>query len=285
MTPYFERVTIIGVGLLGASLGLAVKARTMAKHVVGVGHRQSSLDKALEIGAIDEASMDAGEAVRGAALVVVATPAALVVEKLEEIRPACGPETVVTDVASTKASVCAYAQATWPAPRRFIGSHPMAGSEKFGPEHGRADLFSGSVCLVEKAGGPDSEARGRVVALWRALGAEVVDVDPALHDILLARTSHVPHVLAAAAAALAVGRGDVRKLVGNGFRDSTRIAAGRPEVWRDICLTNREAILEGLGELGVSLDAFRAALEAEDGLAVQAFFEAGRAARRKAVDG
>ena len=283
MSQPYERACIVGVGLLGASLGLALKQRGLARQVTGVGHRQASLDVALERGAIDTAFLDAAEGARDADLVVLATPASLVIPMMDAVGPVC-PDAVVTDVASTKAAICAHADATWPAPRRFIGSHPMAGSEKFGAEHGTPDLYAGSVCLVETGDGLDPAARAAVAALWTAVGAEAVDVAPEAHDAMLACTSHLPHIVAAAVARVADRRGDVRKLVGNGYRDTTRIAEGRPEIWRDICLTNREAILAGLDELRALLESeFTAALRAGDGAGLERFFEEGRDARQRAV--
>lgn len=284
MEPHFNRVTIIGVGLLGASLGLALKSRGLASKVLGVGHRQSSLDTALRMGAVDETCLNAAEAVVSADLIVLATPAALVIPKLDEIRNACPPQAVVTDVASTKNEICEHARATWPALRRFVGSHPMAGSEKFGAEHGRANLYEGSVCLVESAPDLDPAARAAVVALWRAVGAEVVDIAPDAHDAILARTSHIPHVLASALAVLAAHQENVRPFVGPGFRDMTRIAASRPEIWRDICLTNREAILAGLSELQEGVNAFAEAIKNADAAALETLFQEGHEARRATVD-
>ncbi len=284
MEPHFDRVTIIGVGLLGASLGLALKSRGVATTVLGVGHRQSSLDTALRMGAVDETYLNAAEAVTSADLIVLATPAALVIPKLDEIRGHCPAQAIVTDVASTKNAICEHARATWPAPRRFVGSHPMAGSEKFGAEHGRANLYEKSVCLVEQASGLDPEARAAVVALWQSVGAEVVDIAPDAHDAVLARTSHIPHVVASALAVLAARQENVRPFVGPGFRDMTRIAASRPEIWRDICITNREAILTGLNELQVHLDAFTEAITKADSTALEALFQEGHEARRATVD-
>lgn len=280
---HFGRVTIIGVGLLGASLGLALKAHGLANRVTGVGRRQSSLDKALSTGAIDDATFDLREAAATADLIVLATPAAEVIVKLDEIREFCPDHACITDVASTKARICAHAAALWPAPRPFVGAHPMAGSEKFGPEHGSADLYAGSICLVEDSSDLDPAARETVVRLWQAVGAETVAIDPRRHDALLARTSHIPHVLSAAIATLAERQGDVRELIGNGYRDMTRIAASRPEVWRDITMTNREAILDGLDELQRHIESFSRALRDEDAAAIETFFGAGRDARRDTV--
>ncbi len=283
MKPQFDCMAIVGVGLLGASLGLAVKARGIAGRVLGVGHRQCSLDSALACRAIDEAFLEVPPALETADCVVIATPAALVAEKLDVVRRAAPPHAVATDVASTKGLICAHAEATWPTPRRFIGSHPMAGSEKFGPEHGRPDFYEGAICLVEEGGTVDAAARAAIAGLWEAVGARVLPVEPLHHDGLLARTSHLPHVAAAAVAAIAANQGDVAPFVGKGFRDATRIAASRPEVWRDICLTNRDALLAGLGELDETLHHFADALARGDGGAVEAFFETGRSAREKAV--
>ncbi len=280
----FDTAVIIGVGLLGGSLGLALKERRLARYVRGVGRRATSLDTARAMGAIDESYLDPVEACRNAELVVLCTAANTIPALLDAIRPACGPDAVVTDVASTKGAICAHAAATWPSPLRFIGSHPMAGSEKFGPEHAYASLYEGSVAIIEPEAGHAPDAHAAVCALWRAVGARIIELEPQRHDTLLARTSHIPHVTAACLALLAAEEGDVRAVVGGGFRDTTRIAAGRPEIWRDICLTNRKAILDGLDALRGRLDALRGLLESGDGPGLEAFLEAGCEARRKALD-
>ena len=284
MNPRFNIVTIVGVGLLGGSLGLALKQRGIASAIRGVGHRQSSLDKALEVGAVDSTYLNAAEAADAADLIVICTPAALVPQMMDEVLPACSHKTAVTDVASTKAQICAHAAATWPKPSRFVGSHPMAGSERSGPEHADAGLYDGSVTLVEQGGGTlDSDAHQAVVDLWRGVGAEVIEIEPEAHDAILSRTSHIPHIVAACIAILAARQGDVGPFVGRGFRDVTRIAASRPEVWRDICLTNRDNILQGLDELlAVLADARHAIVEAR-GDVLGEFFCAAREAHDKAA--
>lgn len=283
MEPYFERVCIIGAGLLGASLGLAMKSRGLAGHITGAGRRKESLEIAQRAGAVDAITLDDCAAARDAALVVIATPAAMVTEKLDCIRRVCPSDAIVTDVASTKRVLCAHAAATWPQPRRFVGSHPMAGSEKFGPANARADFYEGSVCLVEQSAGIDATARAQVIALWEAVGAQVVEIDPAAHDALLARTSHIPHIVASALAAAAGDTEKIRAFIGKGFLDTTRIAASRPELWRDICLTNREAVLEGLDAVLARLNAFRNALAAADATGLERHFQDGKAAREKAA--
>jgi prephenate dehydrogenase len=282
--PHFGAVTIIGVGLLGGSLGLALKERGIAAHVRGVGRRRSSLDTALEVAAIDEAFLDAREAVPGSDLIIICTPAGLTIETMDMILPVLSEGCVVTDVASTKSEICAHARKTWPAPFRFIGSHPMAGSEKFGPEHAVSSLFEGCVTMVQRSGDIDAAAREKVRGLWLGVGARVVDMEPEAHDAIAARTSHVPHILASALAALGAvdiesRADDIRSLIGNGFRDTTRIAASRAETWRDICLTNREAVLAGLDDVLASLGRVRDKIAAGDAAGVDAFFEKGREAR------
>lgn len=284
MTTQFEIVTIVGVGLLGGSLGLALKERGLAGTVRGVGRRQSSLDTALAIGAIDDAYLDLREASIGANLVVLATPAATVPAHMDIVRTVCSTTTVVTDVASTKSEICAHTRKSWSAPYRFIGSHPMAGSEKFGPEHAEAGLYENSICFVEKLDGHAPDAHAAVVDLWESLGATVVPVDPELHDAMVARTSHVPHIVASALACLAADRPGIAPFVGNGFRDTTRVAEGRPEIWRDICLTNPEAIQQALSEITAILQETGEAIHDRDAARLDEIFKRGRDARRKVLE-
>ena len=283
MSIRYEQVTIVGVGLLGGSLGLALKSQGMAGRIVGVGHRQVSLDAALACGAIDEASLELAPACTNADLIVVCTPAANVTKSLDIIRGHAPATAIVTDVASTKAVICAHAEAAWPKPVRFVGSHPMAGSEKFGAENGTATLYAGSSVLVTPTESCDPEVVAAVRGLWSALGASVVDLAPEVHDRLVANTSHVPHIVASCLAELAARAGGVKAVVGNGFRDMTRIAAGRPEIWRDICTTNREAIAEGLMDLSALLNDVRAMVETNDAKALDAFFTHAHESRDKAL--
>ncbi len=284
MNDSFGTVTLIGVGLLGGSIGLALKERGLATRIRGVGHRQSSLDTALDLGAIDEAYLDVAEAMPDTDLVIIATPAALVLTYLDTILPLCGPDTLVTDVASTKGEIAVHASATWPTPRRFVGAHPMAGSEKFGPEHATADLYEGAVTFLEQSEDVDPQARERLKVFWESLGCEVVDVKPMVHDALVARTSHVPHITASALSLCADLQEDMTPFVGGGFRDATRIAEGRAEIWRDIALTNAVAIRAGLGDVIAELLGVVEMLDGEDGDALDAFFTKGAEARRNILD-
>lgn len=283
MNFIFDRVVIVGAGLLGASLGLAVQAKGLARHVVGVGRRQSSLDKALAIGAIQEGTLDLAEAVANADLIVIATPAGTALSTLDIVRESCTECAVVIDVSSTKAAICAHGTATWPRPRKFIGCHPMAGSEKSGPEHATAGLYEGTVCLLEESPDLDTAALKKVQRLWEGVGARLVPVGPDLHDVILARTSHVPHILSTILATAAAEKEATADFIGNGFRDMTRIAAGSPEMWRDITLTNREAVTEALLAVKGQIDTFLSALEAADAKALATLFEVGKAARHQVV--
>ncbi|MCF6283646.1 MAG: prephenate dehydrogenase/arogenate dehydrogenase family protein [Candidatus Hydrogenedentes bacterium] len=283
MDPIFDRVVIVGAGLLGASLGLALQASGASRRVIGVGRRQSSLDKALAAGAVHETSLDLAQAVSDADLIVIATPASTVISTLDIVREACSAQAIVVDVASTKATICAHAAAHWDRPRRFIGCHPMAGSEKSGPEHATASLYENTVCLIEDSPDLDPGAAAQVRQLWERVGARVVAVDAESHDRILACTSHVPHILASTLALLAAHQNATCDFVGNGFRDMTRVAAGSPEMWRDITLTNREAITDGLEAMKELIDTFLVAMEAKDDQALSTLFEAGQISREKVL--
>lgn len=275
---------------MGGSLGLALKARGMVRTVHGVGRRKISLNKAIEVGAIDAAFLDLQEGAAGADLVVICSPAAHVTEALDSLRSVCAPRSIVTDMASTKSRICAHARDTWPKPQRFVGSHPMAGSEKFGPENATPTLFQGCVTMVETGDHIDAEAREAVCGLWRDIGARVVEMDPQVHDVVAARTSHVPHLMAACVSILAAGELDahareVRALIGQGFRDVTRIAESRAETWRDICLTNRDAVLAALDDMLEALSRIRTAVGEGNGDAIDTFFDQGRIAREDLIRG
>jgi prephenate dehydrogenase len=284
MTPHFENVALIGVGLLGGSLGLALKKHGVAGHIAGIGHRKTSLDAALAKGAIDTAYLEPREPITNADLIVICTPAAQVTEYLDQIRPICRSTATVTDVASTKSLICRHAAETWPKPLKFIGSHPMAGSEKFGVQHARADLYEGCIVLVEEGAHLDEEAGRLVKGLWESVGARVVNLDPGTHDALAARSSHMPHLIAACIAKVAARYKEIGPLAGPGFRDVTRIAASRPEVWRDICLTNREPLLKSLEDLEAEIALFRAALNAGDAQQLETLLKEGGDARREVLE-
>jgi prephenate dehydrogenase len=253
-----QHVTVIGVGLLGGSIGLALKHRLPRVRVAGVGRRRASLREALRVGAIDTTHLDAAEAPAGSDLGILATPVGAFEGYLRAIRPALKPGAWVTDVGSTKAEVVRTARRVLGPRGPFIGSHPMAGSERKGPAHARADLFEGATCILTPTASTPRGLEARARAFWRLLGMRVVRLTPAGHDRAAAAVSHLPHVVSALLMMLPRGR-DLA-LAAGGLRDMTRLAAGDPEVWRDILLTNRREILRASAGLARSLNRLRRVL-------------------------
>ena len=275
-----KRLSILGVGLLGGSLGLAVKRRASGATIVGYGHRRETLDEALRIKAIDVAATSAAEAVNGADFVVLCTPVGLFEPLLKEIGPAVGAGTVVTDVGSTKRKVVEQAERMLPAGGRFVGSHPMAGSEKRGVRYASADLFEGAVCITTPTARTDPAALEQVEGLWRSLGMKVTRLSPQEHDRRLADISHLPHALAAAL--VAMQEEPSLALAGNGFRDVTRIAAGDGGLWRDILAENSDNLRDGVVRLQQHLERLLKHLDSGDPEAARAWLDEA-AARRKGM--
>lgn len=271
----FRHASIIGVGLLGGSLGLALRRRGLAARVTGLVRRADAAAEAQAAGAVHEATTEPAAAVRGADLVVLCTPVAQIGEQARALAPYLARGAVVTDVGSVKAAVIAAAEGpVQAAGARFVGSHPMAGGEKTGVRAARADLFEGAVCLLTPTPATDPAAAAVVRELWHGVGARVVNLDADTHDALVARTSHLPHVLAFALARHVLDPAAPalqRELCATGFRDTTRIAAGSPPMWRDILLANRRHVLAALDGLGAQLAELRAAVAAGDAAAVEAF--------------
>jgi prephenate dehydrogenase len=261
-----QTLTIVGVGLIGGSIGLATKQRGLAQRVLGAGRRQASLQQALARGAIDESFLDFREAVHRSDLAVFCTPVDLIADQILAAAPGCKPGTLITDAGSTKAALVHRLAGRMPSEVSFVGSHPLAGSEKRGPEHADASLFEGKLTIITPTAQTQGTALDRASAFWRALGSDVLVMDPEEHDRALALTSHVPHLVAAALVSLL--KPELIPLAATGFRDTTRVAAGDPAIWTGIFLQNREAVLTGLETLGVNLDRFRRALEGSDRVAL-----------------
>ena len=274
-------MTIIGVGLVGGSLGLVLKRSGLARHVVGVGHRQASLDEARSLGAADETTLDPATGARGSDLVVLATPVGRFREILQEIVPALGPGTVVIDVGSTKASVVAALEPLVPPGAAFVGCHPIAGSEQRGVAYARADLFEGATCVVTPTERTPPEVLECVKATWQAVGMTVRVLSPTMHDRLLAEVSHLPHAVAAALV-LAISR-DAEPLVGPGWADTTRVASGDAALWRDILLTNADEVAAALERFQGTLAALRSALRKKDAAKVEALLAKSKARRDRLV--
>ncbi len=251
-------LTIVGVGLIGASIGLAAKRRGVAERVLGAGRRQGSLDQALARGAIDEGSLNVAAAVHQAQIAVFCTPVDRIADQILASAPGCAPGTLLTDAGSTKAEIVERLEGRLPRGIAYVGSHPLAGSEKRGPEHADADLFQDRLTIVTRTPASDPSALESISAFWRALGSRVQVMNPEEHDQALAVTSHLPHLLAAALAGLL--RPELQELTASGFRDTTRIAAGDPSLWTGIFAQNRLAVLDALERLQGQLNLFHKAL-------------------------
>ena len=253
-------LTIVGVGLLGGSIGLAAKRRGVADCVRGLGRSRETLDEAKALGAIDEAHLDPAAALGGSDLVVLCTPVDRIAAQVSEYAPLCGPNGVLTDVGSTKAQIVDEIERLGGA-FRFVGSHPLAGSEKRGVRHADANLFVGRTTIVTPSR-TDPTALDVVTRFWQSLGSTVHQMSPQAHDDALARTSHLPHLIASALAGIVPA--ELAPLTATGFRDTTRIAAGDPGLWSAIFTQNQAAVLTALDAFRARLDEFRTALDAGD---------------------
>jgi prephenate dehydrogenase len=273
-----SRLSIVGVGLLGGSIGLAAKAAAMSGVVVGYGHRQATLQRALESGAIDESATSCKEAVAGADLVILCTPVGLFEELMREMAPALAPGAIVTDVGSTKRSVVKWAESILPGSVHFVGSHPMAGSEKRGVEYARADLFKGARCILTPTEKTDPVALGKVDEFWRRLGMRTQRMSPQEHDRRICDISHLPH--AVAAALVAMQEDDALPLAGKGFLDTTRIAGGDGALWRDIFQDNRDNLVDSIARLRATLDRLENLLQPDQRQALAQWLD--QAAERRA---
>ena len=277
-----DRLAIIGLGLMGGSLGLALKRRGYAGRIVGFTRSAERRQTALDRGAVDEVFATPREAVAGAGVVVYCAPILAIPPLVRETLPCLEPGALLTDVGSTKEAL--VREVTPEAHRRgaiFVGSHPIAGSEKQSIDAARPDLYEGATVVVTPSGDEPAEAVARVESLWRGAGAVVYRMTPPEHDRMLARTSHLPHVAAALLSAT-VGRegGGAAAFCGSGFRDTTRVAEGAPEIWMDILATNRAAVAEELRALREAIDGFVAGLDRGDLPALERMLEKARADRR-----
>lgn len=268
-----SQVTIIGTGLLGGSIGLALRAMRQSSansgadpegfrgRVVGVGRRLSTLQRARELGCIDEATDDLPTAIRRSDLIILCTPISTFTGLLEQIQPHLKNSAIVTDVGSTKSVVCEQARRILgPASNRFIGSHPMAGSEQHGPDAARAELFRARPCVVTPCQESEARALQVVETLWMSLGMRLLRMTPAEHDQHAANISHLPHAVAALLVDVAAQNRSL-PMASTGFRDTTRVSSGDPCVWGDIFTTNRAAMLEAIDQLAGRLQHFRSLIE------------------------
>ena len=268
----FRKITIVGVGLLGGSLGLAIKQRRLAGQVVGLVRRAASVAECEKRGAVDWATRDVRKAVSGADLIILCTPLARMRPLLERMLGAIGCGAIVTDVGSAKTSLVRELETlAAKTGAHFIGSHPMAGSEKTGVSAARPDLFINAACVVTPTRRTDEAALRRLERFWKAVGAWLLRLTPEVHDVLVSRSSHLPHVAAVTLANLVLRPANHAKqtaLCANGFRDATRLASGSPEMWRDIALANRKNLDRALDAFIADLQKFQRALRRGDAKAI-----------------
>lgn len=240
-----KTISILGLGLMGGSLGLAARKAGLASRIKGYARRPESLRKALEIGAIDEATECPADAVRDAQIVVICVPILSIPSLLDSCKPGLATGCVVTDVGSTKAELVSLAESILEdSPAEFVGSHPMAGSEQAGLDAARHDLYTNAAVIVTDTERTDRESAQAVMQFWQSLGASVTVMKPFEHDKVVAKTSHLPHVVASALVKVVLeSDGENRRaLCASGFRDTTRVAAGSENMWHDIVRTNHGAI-------------------------------------------
>ena len=280
---HFRKITIVGVGLLGGSLGLAIKKRGLADEVAGYVRRAASMAECKQAKAVDVCTRDLQEAVADADLIVLCTPLAQMCPLLQEMRAAIKRGAIITDVGSVKATVVKELESlVAKSGAHFVGSHPMAGAEKTGVSAARPELFANAVCVVTPTRRSHPPATKTVEEFWKAVGARVLRLAPELHDELVSRSSHLPHVAAATLANLILDPKHPKSqplLCANGFRDTTRIASGSPEMWRDIAMANRKNLAKALDTFIRDLKKFQSLLKKGDEKAAEKFFQSGKQRR------
>jgi cyclohexadieny/prephenate dehydrogenase len=287
--PLFRRVALIGIGLIGSSLSHAMRRANLAGEIVGHARTRTTRDKAVELGLIARAFANPAEAVKDADLVVFCTPIGAYAEIGQAIAPALKPGAIVTDVGSVKQAVIRDLGPVLPEGVHLVPGHPIAGTEHSGPESGFAELFDGRWTVLTPPPGADEAAVEKVAELWRRCGSQVEIMEPGHHDMVLAITSHLPHLIAYTIVGTATDLEDslkreVIKFSASGFRDFTRIAASDPVMWRDVFLNNREAVLEILGRFSEDLSALQRAIRWGEGDKLEDLFTRTRTIRRGIIE-
>ncbi len=279
----WNTVAIIGVGLIGGSIGLALRERKLAGQIVGIGRRRESLEKALARGCVTQISTSIADGVKQAELVVGCTPVESIAQRVAEAAAAAPAGCLITDAGSTKAQIVADVEqalaSRFAGKIPFVGSHPIAGSEQSGPEAAVADLFDGRAVVITPTELSEPAAVAAIEEFWKSLGARTMQMHPAEHDAIVARTSHLPHLVASALAATTYPDVEYLPLIGNGWSDTTRIAAGDPELWRQIFQANRGPVLSALTDFQGVLNTWRHALERGDGQLFAALLKEGKKQR------
>jgi cyclohexadieny/prephenate dehydrogenase len=283
--PHFDKVALIGLGLIGSSLGHAMKRAGLAKHIAGHARSEATRKRALEIGFVDSVHATAAGAVADADLVIVCTPVGALGAIAAEIEPHLKKGAILTDVGSVKLAVIRDMGPHVPEDVHFIPGHPIAGTEESGPDAGFPELFDNRWCILTPVPGTDHDAVEKLSAFWTACGSTVDVMEPKHHDLVLAIVSHLPHIIAynivgTASDLETVTQSEVIKYSASGFRDFTRLAASDPTMWRDVCLNNKEPILEMLARFSEDLTALQRAIRWGDGDKLFDLFTRTRAIRR-----
>jgi cyclohexadieny/prephenate dehydrogenase len=283
--PMFKRLSLIGVGLIGSSISHAARRAGLVGDIVGCSSTAETRDRAEELGLVSKAFSDPAEAVKGADLVILCTPVGAYAEVAKAIGPHLEKGAIISDVGSVKGAAVRDIAPNMPEGVHFIAGHPIAGTEQSGPDAGFAELFDGRWCILTPTADADPAALKKLETFWQRLGSEVEIMSPEHHDMVLAITSHVPHLIAynivnTAAHLERVTDSEVIKFSAGGFRDFTRIAASDPVMWRDVFLNNKEAVLEMLGRFSEDLVTLQRAIRFGDGATLERLFAEARAVRR-----
>ncbi len=285
----FKKLSLIGIGLIGSSIARAARLHNLAEEIVCSARTHDTRRIALELGVVDHAYESSLDAVKGADLVIFCTPVGTYGSLAEECAPGLEKGAIVSDVGSVKKMVVESIEPHIPEGVDFVAAHPVAGTEKSGPAAGFADLFEGRWCILTPSKKSSEDAIEKLTQFWTAIGSNVEIMDPAHHDLVLAITSHVPHLIAYNIVGTAddleeVTQSEVIKYSAGGFRDFTRIAASDPTMWRDVFLHNKDAVLEMLGRFSEDLTALQRAIRWGDGDALFQIFSRTRAIRRQIID-
>jgi cyclohexadieny/prephenate dehydrogenase len=289
MSTHFRKLALIGIGLIGSSIALAARRQGLVDVISIATRRQETLDEARELGLGDIYTLDAAEAVRGADLVILCAPVGAYDALARAIGPALEPGAILSDVGSVKAHVVKVVGPHVPSGVHFIPGHPIAGTEHSGPSAGFPELFAGRWCVLTPGPEVPAAETEKLAAFWRAMGSKVESMDAEHHDMVLAITSHIPHLVAynivgTVADLETATQSEVIKFSASGFRDFTRIAASDPVMWRDVFLTNRDAVLEMLGRFLEDLSMLQRAVRNGDGASLEAMFTRTRAIRRSIIN-
>ena len=273
----FNKIVIIGVGLIGGSIGLAVKKQRLAKEVVGICRRPSSCRKALHKKACDIATMDYNEGLRNADFVIIATPVGKIIDIAKDVINNSAGDMILIDVGSTKEILVKEIEKITPKRIKFIGTHPMAGSEKSGVQVASAGLFRNSICIITKTKNSDNKAVSLVKKFWEKLGVRCLFLSPLKHDYYMSFASHLPHAVCMALAATVSP--DIIKYTSTGFKDSTRIALSDPHLWKDIFMTNRIALLKAIRKYKHILGRFEKSIRMKDSKKLMSILERAKRTR------